>query len=267
MTNLKTFQRLAVTVAGASLAMAGVAAVAVVTQPASTSVEQPETSMRFVDPAGDEEPTSTTIPAAIETAVEETTEGADRAERAAERAEGAATRAEVAAVKVETIATTTTTSGPVAAPVTETTARPILVGVTLPEDETTTTTTLAKQWVEVARIPAVRNASVRQGSGPAVNEIPLTFQTGQLRMSNPKAPYSSTLAGQYGPVGIWVGETAGEGTCWLPQDPNAGTTDCTFESGETTLKVGRRWSELNGGNPTMFGVYATGADLVIEEWR
>lgn len=263
MTNLKTFQRLAVTVAGASLAMAGVAAVAVVTQPASTSVEQPETSMRFVEPAGDEEPTSTTIPAAIETAVEETTEGADRAERAAERAEVAAGRAEVAAVKAETVATTTST--PLSGPATETTSRPILVGTVI--DEPTTTTTLAKQWVEVARIPAVRNASVRQGSGPPINEIPLTLQTGQLRVSNPKAPYSSTLAGQYGPVGIWVGETAGEGTCWLPQDPNAGTTDCTFESGETTLKVGRRWSELNGGNPTMFGVYATGADLVIEEWR
>lgn len=175
-------QRIAFGVAFCSLAAFGAGTIAVATQPASSRAESAETSMTFVEPVADEEPTTTTTEPATPTTVTVAEEGrvAERAEEAAHRAEVAAGRAEEAAVKAETIITsTTTTTAPVE---TQTmTGRPILTGTTIPvETTTTTTTTVPKTWVVVARIPIKESSATTEP--PTLVDVEL--ETGQIRVSN-----------------------------------------------------------------------------------
>lgn len=258
------FQRIAVGVAFCSLAAMGAGAIALATQPASSSALTQH--VEYVDPAADEAIVTPAAP--VESKIE-----ADRAEVAATRAETAAGRAEVAAVHVDqVVATTTTVTVPsktmttTDGPTTSTTSKPTLIGTILPAE--TSTTTVAKRWVEVARIPAKLDGV--RGTTPAPVELALTLETGRLRVTTGRlVSMSSPANGVYGTLAAWVGDSDAPGVdACQPASPE-GCASWEVPTGEQTIKVARQWSPLSADQTGAgwYTPYGTTTDIIIEEYR
>lgn len=258
-------QRILFGVAFCSLAAMGAGAIALATQPAASSGEPTSTQIEFVDPAADE-----TVVEPVAAPVDETT--AERAEVAAGRAETAAGRAEVAATHVdEVVATTTTTAVTLATTtgtVVETLTKPVLVGTIVPMEPETTTTTVAKRWVEIARIPAV--AKTTPAESPL--KLQVTLQTGQLRVTGPRLGGGAMI--RPGDVAVWFGSDAVPASAYPATAENPGTIiswtsrGSVYEPfpgpwpiGDQTISVGQ--SSDNG----WMAPWWTDSDLVIEEYR
>lgn len=262
-------QRVAFGVAFCGLAAVGAGAIALATQPASSSAQPTTQQVEYVDPAADEAPVEATAPPA-DTSV------AERAEDAASKAETAAGRAEVAAVKAETAVTSTTaTTGGSGTTTTTGGGKPILVGVTVPTESdptTTTTTTKPKTWVVVARVPYQRN---KADAPPTTVDVEL--QTGQLRVSGFPGYRGILDAHQHA---IWFGDTDADrlvptGACpataesTMIESSVKATPDCIWRggwpAGNHTLVAGSydgtAWIAPYGGSDTLT------AQIVIEEYR
>lgn len=251
-------QRIAFGVAFSSLVAMGAGAIALVTQPAASSAGSTTQQVEYVDPVADEEPTTSTTVAPVNADVVE------RAEAAASRAEGAAGRAEVAAVKVETIASSTTTTT-LPAPTTSTTgpSGPTMIGTIIPVTETTTTsTTVPKLWVVVARFPITQVGYDR--TAPLTADVEL--QTGQLRISG--IPYVAPWR-MYGTGGIWLGATPAPSECSIIASAVPGGElhegdDC-WPTGLQTLSAG---SNIDGQWTSPYsGQTNNSAEIIVEEYR
>lgn len=261
-------QRAALGVAGCAFIAVSVSAVALITQPASSTGEGLRTNMTFEQPPADDT-TTTTEPTTLVTMAEEALGAPQRAEQAAVRAEVAASRAEVAATHVDEIVATTTTT--MAAPTTSSTfitrtTQPVgLVGTILPMESTTTTTTLPKRWVEIARIPVAGTGF--EPSGPPPVELHLTFMTGQIRVSDANAPYGPGIAGANAPIAAWIGATdaPGEEACY----PYQGCQAWQVPTGEQILRIGQGYYPVQGASVDhgWHAPFATRTDITIEEYR